>query len=58
MNKKVMDAIDVLEIVATLEQANIDVCLDRGWAIDALAGNRNLKVWLCVPKFPWANQYR
>ena len=40
MNKKVMEAIDVLEIVATLEQAGIDLWLDGGWAIDALVGKR------------------
>jgi len=36
MNAEVVAATDVLEIVAVLEQAGIDVWLDGGWAIDAL----------------------
>lgn len=31
---------DVLEIVAVLEQAGVDVWLDGGWAVDALAGRQ------------------
>jgi lincosamide nucleotidyltransferase A/C/D/E len=37
MNEKVVTAADVLEIVAVLEGACVDVWLDGGWAVDALA---------------------
>lgn len=37
MNEKVTTAADVLEIVAILEGVGVDVWLDGGWAVDALA---------------------
>ena len=40
MNEKVTTAADVLEIVAILEGAGVDVWLDGGWAVDALAGRQ------------------
>ncbi len=40
VNEKVTTAADVLEIVATLEGAGVDVWLDGGWAVDALAGRQ------------------
>jgi lincosamide nucleotidyltransferase A/C/D/E len=40
MNGEVMTAADVLEIVASLEKAGIEVWLDGGWAIDALVGRQ------------------
>jgi len=40
MDEKVTTAADVLEIVAILEGAGVDVWLDGGWAVDALAGRQ------------------
>ena len=35
-----MTSADVLEILATLEAAGVDACVDGGWGVDALVGTQ------------------
>ena len=56
MDAHVMDAVDAVAILDSLEASGVDVCVGGGWAVDALLGKQtrthsDLDLWTPATSF-------